>query len=672
MAPRRFLLVLILLVGLALRLAALTAVPPGLTHDEANHGREAIGILDGDLRYFFPLNYGSEPLYSYAVAGIMAAIGETVFALRLVNVGFGLLAIAATYAWASAALNWRTGATAAALMAVSFWPLASSREALRAGMLPFFMTVAVWLFWRLVFGLRGNGERAGPAAQAWLIAGFALAIVATFHIYLAARVVWLLFPVFLAYLFLWHRAIYYRRWRPVMVALLLAAAMLIPMAVYLRAHPEAQTRLSMLGNTLAQLRAGDLAPLVGNAGRALLAFVLSGYGDRFLAYNIPGRPLFDTISAIFFVTGVVICLSRWRRPAYAFVLLWFLFAIMPSLLTGPTANTTRNVAAMPAVFILPAIGFIAAAAWLGRLAPVYGYRWAAVLALAWLLFAGWTSGRDYFQKWAGSPAVRGAYQQNLIAVLEYWRAASIPSGETVLSSVYPGAAHDPSIALVTIGEESEGMRWVDARQALLLPAGGGGTALIPASTPPHPAFAGLLSPIESVALRSADLDPSFTAFRIDPAELSDRLSGAPIAEFGNGLQLLAADWLEQTVDPGGTAQLMTTWSVEDASALGPLHPPVYQPDLVLFTHVLDDADQIVAQHDSLEAPAWAWQKGDILMQVHPITVPLDVTPGVYRATLGVYDRVSGVRIPPTSSPETEVFAPDLEVVRSGKSEDNGT
>jgi len=95
-ARARAALAAILLLAFALRVWQLTSIPPGLTHDEANHGREAIGILDGVLRYFFPLNYGSEPLYSYTVALSMAALGRGLFALRLVNVVFGLAAVAAS------------------------------------------------------------------------------------------------------------------------------------------------------------------------------------------------------------------------------------------------------------------------------------------------------------------------------------------------------------------------------------------------------------------------------------------------------------------------------------------------------------------------------------------------------------------------------------------------
>ena len=142
-------LLIILLLAFALRVSALTGVPPGLTHDEANHGREAIGILDGVFRLFFPLNYGSEPLYSYTAALSMALFGRGLLALRLVNVTFGLLTVAITYAWAAPRFGRAVALLGAALLAVGFWPLASSREALRAGMLPFFLTLAVWAFWRI-------------------------------------------------------------------------------------------------------------------------------------------------------------------------------------------------------------------------------------------------------------------------------------------------------------------------------------------------------------------------------------------------------------------------------------------------------------------------------------------------------------------------------------------
>ncbi len=152
-------IIIILLLALALRTYRLTDIPPGLTHDEANHGREAIEILDGELRYYFPLNYGSEPLYSYIVAGSMALLGEGLFALRLVNVLSGLAAIAAMAIWTKRAFDRSTALITAALIAVSFWPLASSRESLRAGMLPLFMVIAIWFFWQIIFPQQSTTEK---------------------------------------------------------------------------------------------------------------------------------------------------------------------------------------------------------------------------------------------------------------------------------------------------------------------------------------------------------------------------------------------------------------------------------------------------------------------------------------------------------------------------------
>ena len=57
----RLVICLILLLAFALRTYRLTEIPPGLTHDEANHGVEAMGVLDGEFRFYFPRNYGSEP-----------------------------------------------------------------------------------------------------------------------------------------------------------------------------------------------------------------------------------------------------------------------------------------------------------------------------------------------------------------------------------------------------------------------------------------------------------------------------------------------------------------------------------------------------------------------------------------------------------------------------------
>jgi 4-amino-4-deoxy-L-arabinose transferase-like glycosyltransferase len=634
-------LLLILLLAFALRAHQLTKIPPGLTHDEANHGWESQNILDGELLFYFPLNYGSEPLYNYLVAGNMALVGQNLFALRLVNVFLGLLTITAVFRFGRMAFGRPTALITAGLLAVSFWPLATSRQALRAGALPFLTVIAILLFWRLVHR-KGLNKRL-------LVAGFALAVAATLHTYLAARVWWLIFPLFIGYLALFHQDRFHTAWRPTLVGLASGFALTIPMFLYIQRNPWADTRLAMFDGPLNNLLSGNLTPLFEKASRAFLAFFWPGFGDQFLAYNIPGRPLFDAVSAVFFLLGLFICLRRWRRPAFALLLIWFGVGILPSLITGPTANTTRNMGALAAVYLLPALGFVTAVKWASGRTRLNQRRLLPTLAALWLFGLTLLTVRDYFQRWAESPDVRAAYQHTLVEALAYLdgQPDDLP---VVISSVYPGPAHDPSVARVMLGTNDLQSRWIDGRQALVFPGGGAGWLVVPASTPLHPAFEPFVDLVTTISLQSDDLDPFFNVYALNP---TDWAWADQQVNFGDAALLEGARWLAGSVAPGGTAEMMTLWQVLDPAKVGPLVPPAFETDVVFFTHVLNADGAILVQSDTLDAPSWDWQPGDIIIQIHSIYIPPETTRGHYQAAVGIYDRQSGDRplISNSSNPE---------------------
>lgn len=673
LAPRAVRLIpilLVLLVAFGLRAYQLTELPPGLTHDEANHGREAISILQGELALFFPLNYGSEPLYSYTVAGTMQLVGRQMLSLRLVNVYFSLLAVAATFAWASRAFDRKVALLAAGMMGVSFWSVASGREALRAGMMPFFMAGAVIFFWQLLRkdgGRRTEDGKSGFRLPPLVVLCFALCLTATFYNYLASRVTWLLFPAFLVYLAVVQRARFKQMVWPTVGGLVLAGLLVVPMFVYLENNPDAQTRLSMLDGTIQNTLEGHIGPVLENAGEALLAFVLPGRGDQFLAYNIPGRAVFDPLTALFFIIGTSVCLWNWRKPAYAFVLLWFIIGIAPSLVTGPTANTTRNVGAMPAVFILPAIGAWAVGRW-----PLAAGRWSLrtthyALLTIYCLLVGSLTANAYFIKWGQSPDVRAAYQQTLVAGLA--RLDEQSSVETaVVSSVYPGIAHNPSISLV-LADPERTQRWVDGRYGMVWPAGAQTRVLAMAATPLHPVFAGLGQEVERVDLRPDDLNPSFTIYTVAPPVPSANFEPLVFGAGEAALTLLEAEWLA-VYRPGEVAELMMVWRVDDPAGVGPVVPPLATTDVVLFTHVLDEMGNILFQRDTLDAPSWDWQAGDVVVQIHQIFIPEGTPAGLYETAVGVYDRLSWIRLPllKASNPtdDSRAFVVPLEIERLGE------
>lgn len=664
----RLIICLILLLAFALRTYRLTKIPPGLTHDEANHGVEAMGVLDGEFRFYFPRNYGSEPLYSYLVALTMWGGGENLLSLRLVNVWFGVLVIAAAYRLAldlfkntlptphsSLSTLFSAPILAAATMTITFWPLASSREALRAGVLPFLTTMAVLLFWRMIPGHRRSSIlNTQHSALSTLFLGILIALM--LHTYLAARVAWLVFPLFLGYLLFFHRAWFRQSWKPVLAGLLLAGILVIPMFHYLQTNPYAETRLEMLDGTVQAVREGNFAPLIHNASRGAAAFFVPGFGDQFLAYNIPGRPVFDGLMGLFWLIGLVVCLWRWRQPAYALILLWLIVGIAPSLITGPTANTTRNLAALTPLMVLPALGLVSSFEFLvssfrfqvsGALPHTthHAPRILRFVPVVLLLISAFITCRDYFVRWGQNPDVRAAYQQNLVQAIGWVNEHAAATQPLVFSTVYPGPAHDPAIAAVLMNHKEQPTRWVDARLGLSFPGNAAATLIIPSSTPLHPAFAPFTHHLEQFDLRPADLDPSFTLYNLTPNTPSTPPNPIEPVNFNGAIQLIGTTWSHNPAQPGNVVELFTWWRVLDPGRVGPIVPPSFTTDIVFFTQILRPDNSILVQQDRLDVPSWGWQMGDIVVQIHQLVLPGDAAAGEYQVIVGIYDRPSLQRTP---------------------------
>lgn len=634
-------LILILLLAAALRLYRLDSVPPGLTHDEAGHGHDAVAILRGARPMYETVGYGREPLYDYIVAGMMALGGPTSHVLRFSPVPLGLITLLATFAWTRLAFDGPTALAAVALQAASFWSLATSRQALRSGLLPPLFTLAVYLYWRLAYR--------ETRFFSWAGMGFALLVGATLYTYIPARVLWVVFPAFLIYLAILHRATFRRVWLPTLIAVSTGLLLAVPLFAYLRAHPGAEQRLEMLDVPLQALLSGDISAVLNRAWDCVAGFFIPGQGDDFLAYTIPGRPFFDPLTGALFLVGVGLCLARWRDPARAFSLMWFLVGISPSLITGAAASTTRSIAALPAAFLFPALAIVEGARWA---AARWGERaaWGARLGFVGLiLVTGAISARDYFVVWGESPDTRAAYQHTLVETASYLDTQ--PEGGIVaLSTVYPHAPHDPYVFEMSLARRDLSLRWFDARRALLFPPEQTIRLIVLSSASLDAYFAGLpgLRVHERVGMRPDDLDPFFIVYDWAPqvawAALRERAQGER-ADFGSALRLLGYDLRAPTVAPGGTIELVTLWQVINPQLLRPQNLSDANEDLVLFTHALDAAGNIVGQEDRLDAPAWDWQTGDAIAQIHRFRLPPDLPAGPIALEVGAYRRADLVRLP---------------------------
>ena len=616
---------------------ALTDVPPGLTHDEAGHGHDAAGVLQGVTPIYFTVGYGREPLFDYLNAGFIAAMGQSIFTMRFAAAVWGLLTVAVTYAFARAAFDTRVALIGTALLAVNFWPVATGRQMLRSGLLPMLLTLACWAFIKLTWQ---DSTRHRSA-----IVVFILAVAASLYTYIPARVLWTIFPLTLATLSVGRRKVQRHIWTPILLGLVIVAAISAPLFGYLRANPNAEQRLEMLDEPLEALAAGNLRPILENAGNTSLAFFRGGFGDDFLAYNIPGRPVFDHVTFALFIIGILASLRRWRSPPYTLSLVWLAVGISPALVTGPAALTTRIIGAQPVIHVLAAIG--ASTLW-NNFPKWRAATWPGLLlGTVWIGFVGGMTIRDYFGRWANDPQVRAAYHSSLLAGLDSL-AERAPPMAAMISSPLPGVAHDPYIAELSNATSTLRLNWADGQTALLLPATEKAQLLFSGRATLHPAFEIGFTELDEYSLRANDLDPNYSIGVVNLSNLRADLAAnltSPASEtvLGEAIGFIGAAWITDIHKPNDVAELLTMWQVVDPDRVSPPVDAAGRSDLVLFTHVLDIDGSLLLQRDELGAPSWQWELDDVIVQIHALPIP-EISPGEYRTVVGIYERQSGIRL----------------------------
>lgn len=386
-------LLLAMALAAALRLVALDRLPPGLYHDEAFNGLDALRVLAGDRPVYFPANNGREPLYIYLIAPAIAWLGRTPGAVRLPAALTGTLTVAAAYGLAEALFDRRVAFFTAMITATTLWPVHLSRQGFRAVLLPLVIALTLWL------GVRAwRSHRPGD----WALTGGLYGL--SFYTYLAARLTPLPLLVFAVYLALTDRL--RRLWPGVLIAGAAALIVVMPLALYGLAHLELFLGRPMQVSIFnPAINGGDpLGLLARQIWQSLLMFTTHGTDEA--RHNLPGRPVFDPLMALAFLGGVALAFSRmigWRRGggelnssvavAAAFVLIWTMGMLAPTVLSEDAPHFLRAVGVMPLVFILPALAL--ERLW-RELAARVGHVPASAFTTALLIASTFLTLHDYF------------------------------------------------------------------------------------------------------------------------------------------------------------------------------------------------------------------------------------------------------------------------------------
>ncbi len=467
MAATGILIALALAVSI-LRLHRLSELPPGLHHDEGTHGVNALQVMRGEHAAFFPENNGREGMIVYAIALATSFLGRTSMAVRLPT---ALVSAATVFVlfWLGWLLYrrdevsgrptpWRgllIGSAGAGLLAVSLGQTVIGRTALRGNLFPFFLCLCLALLWwgwpkseqrGVSSTAQSDSETARHGAQSarfrnwWPIALAGVSAGLLPYTYITARITPLLFLVFgLTFLlplkgarqsrkngeeasqrprFLLFSSLSHSDLAKVGIFVVVAGLVAAPILLHFAYNPDhffirsAQTWVF----DSERHQGNPLGTFLSNVWGYVLAFGFRG--DLLWRHNLVGKPVLNLWQAFFFWIGVATAVWRWRtRPADRLLLLWCSLLILPAMLareiTSVPPNTIRMIGAMPAIYLLAAVGIWESFSYLEkRLVQVSGAKagpiFAVLVALA-ILVQGIFTYRDYFHRWASAPEISRAY-----------------------------------------------------------------------------------------------------------------------------------------------------------------------------------------------------------------------------------------------------------------------
>ena len=628
-----------------LRLYELGSWPPGLYHDEAYYGLDALRVIGGERPLYFAANNGREPLFIYLAALSLNWLGRTVYALRFPSALIGILTIPVTYWMARELFNRRVGLLAAAFMTITLWPVHLSLIGFRAGTLPFFIALSI------AAGVRAY--RSGRWYD-WSIAGALYGV--SFYTYLAGRFTPVVLIIFGLGLVLSRRI--KRLWPGALIFLVAAGVVIAPLAITAVANWDVVMGrpgdVSILNPVINQ---GDVVgTAVGNTLKALAMFFWQG--DRIPRHNVPYRPVFDWLVTIFFAFGLVRLILGALRPRRravvpplpdfleytpaqrvalpdklpsVFVLLWVAVMLLPTILAEDTPHFLRAVGVLPVLMVIPAVGLNTLARWLtsrGRLGRALS--WAVITAV--LIVSTAQTIVDY-TRYAADPNTAYAFEAAAVSLANSARGAlaagyhvaiderlvrDYPSIALLVEQPFESVPDGVQPGALPRGEKALFFRWPYAEWW---------QALAPLTGPHAVRVTG-----GPLARGDRDVQPFYAYVRVQVEPVT--LSLSPEARFANGAQLLghSIERLSET-----QWRLRTLWQITGTVSA----------DHTFFVHLLSAGQTAVTvDGDNGDGfyPIKLWRPGDVIIDERTLAVAPQLDRTQLLIELGMYDRASGQRV----------------------------
>jgi len=431
--PRRVEMValaLIVALGIFMRVHRLGSSPDGVWFDEAQNGLEALKLLaNTDYRPVFIAELTQLPaLFFYLIALFFKLVGISVLTIRLVTTLVGLFTIPVFYLFVRELFGQRVALASAFLLAVSRWHVNFSRFGMNGILAPLFAALALYF---LLKGLRTRE----PLDFLW--GGMALG--GGMYTYIGFWLIPVVVVLFLLHRLLKERRSFIRTYGPHLLLFIVASLLVFaPLGWYARQNTKAfRARTETVSVLRGRSRAEGMRLLRKNVEKHLLMF--NYRGDPNGRHNLPGEPMLDPLTGVFFALGLGYSFYRWRRSKYFLLIAWFGVMLLAGILSleyeAPQAY--RTIGVIPAVCALAglAIGKIweASLEGLGRERERY---FGAALLIPLVLIAH-SNYNTFFNKQAKDFAVWAAYSSTETEIARFLQ--SLPGDYDVhISPIYIG------------------------------------------------------------------------------------------------------------------------------------------------------------------------------------------------------------------------------------------
>jgi 4-amino-4-deoxy-L-arabinose transferase-like glycosyltransferase len=629
------LLLITILIGTFFRVHQLPQIPPGDGFDPAYYGLDALRILDGEFPIYFATNFGREPLFSYLVALIYAAVGPGTFGIHLTSAFVSILTIPALFLAADELFKREKqgylanfgGLVAALILTLSFWHLIWSRYSVRAILIPLFISLLSF------FLLRGWRTR---RRRDFLLAGIVIGI--SFYTYQLAQ----LFPflVFAGFIYqiIADRRTFRRRVGEMGLTFLPALLLVAPLLFFAWQNPGVFNQ--RVGDVFVLRDITDRQEqarlLLQNMQQVARMYTVAGDTDPLI--NIPGRPSLNPFLAVAFLGGLLIAFFRIRRPAYFYLLTWLALLSAPAFLATKAALSKRALGTLPAVILLITLSLLLALDWLRKKrfsARNWTTRLGLLIVIAGVIFTAGTSYRDLFQVWGRDPELYAHFNVGVAEIGEY--IAALPQAETIYLS--PTWIEHATLRLHA--ENRQGIRAYNGRHCFVYPkeTSAQTTYLV------VPRDESTTLPLLDIAFPQGDIvhegfmengEHYFTAYRI-PAGITNQLEAQSpaFANWDDRLSLVGFDLSTEQFKAGDT--------ITTNLYLAPLTD--LEKNYTLFLQLLGPENpmtnnpvwgQVDREPCFRSYPTSFWRSGEVMRDTFSLPIAPDAPPGEYKLIAGFY------------------------------------